>query len=112
MHDRDTAFLAALLDVLRPVLPWLSTLFLSSLATAAQVAQKIRAGEPWSPRNALLDLIVCTFVGLITHMMCETAGMDGMTRSLLVAISAHMGTRALGQYERFRDRIFGVGDKP
>jgi hypothetical protein len=114
MNDRDTAFLAALLDMLRPVLPWLTTLFLSALATAAQVAQRLRAGEPWSPRNALLDLIVCTFVGLLTHLMCEKAGMDGVTRSLLVAISAHMGTRALGQYERFRDRVFGPGpvDKP
>jgi hypothetical protein len=111
MNDRDLpAFLSALLDVLRPVAPWLSTVALSTLATAAQVAQKLRAGEPWSPRNALLDLIVCTFVGLLTHMMCERAGMDGMTRSILVAISAHMGTRALGQYERFRDRIFGVRD--
>jgi hypothetical protein len=112
MNDRDTAFLAALLDVLRPVLPWLTTLFLSALATAAQVAQRLRAGEPWSPRNALLDLIVCAFVGIITHLMCERAGMDGVTRSLLVAISAHMGTRALGQYERLRDRVFGSGDKP
>jgi hypothetical protein len=110
MPDKDpSTILAALLDVLRPLLPWLTTLFLSALATAAQVAQKLRSGEPWSPRNALLDLIVCTFVGLLTHMVCERAGMDGMTRSILVAISAHMGTRALGQYERLRDRVFGTG---
>lgn len=112
MNDRDTAFLAALFDMLRPVLPWLSTMFLSALATAAQVAQRLRAGEPWSPRNALLDLIVCVFVGLVTHLMCVSAGIDDATRSLLVAISAHMGTRALGQYERFRDRFFGTGEKP
>jgi hypothetical protein len=113
MPDKDpSTIFSALLDVLRPLLPWLTTIVLSALATAAQVAQKLRSGEAWSPRNALLDLIICTFVGLLTHMVCERAGMDGMTRSILVAISAHMGTRALGQYERFRDRVFGPGDKP
>jgi len=110
VNDRDTsAFFAALLDVLRPLMPWVTTIVLSVLATAAQIAEQVRGGAAFVWRNAIADYVICLFVAVVTHMMCERAGMDGMTRSILVAVSAHMGTRALGQYERFSDRLLGGG---
>jgi hypothetical protein len=94
-------------ELIAPVLPWLSTFIISTFATAAQYAQKLRGGEPASGRSFLLDYVICLFVGLVTHLLCEYAKLDGVMRSLLVAISAHMGTRAMMQYEAFRDRVFG-----
>lgn len=87
-----------LVDELRGVLPWLSTLALSTAATAAQYAERVRSGEPFKWSSLLLDAVICIFVGLLTHMICHAAGIENMWRSVLVAISAHMGTRAMRLY--------------
>lgn len=92
------------------VLPWISTLVISSLATIAQYAAKLRGGESFSWRNLSLDATICIFVAILTHMLCEWQQMDGMLRSILVGISAHMGTRAMLLYERWRDRVFGFDE--
>lgn len=90
------------------LMPWITTLALSALATIAQYAAKVRAGEPFSWGALALDAAVCIFAAIVTHMICEWYGMDGLLRSVLVAISAHSGTRAMMQYERLRDRIMGI----
>lgn len=106
--DKDFHLWRAIADACSPALPWLSTLLISTLATAAQYAAKVRAGESFAWRSLMLDAVVCIFVGLLTHMLCEWQHVDGMGRSVLVAISAHMGTRAMLLYERWRDRVFGL----
>lgn len=90
--------------------PWLSTLALSMFASVAQYAAKVQHGKNWLWRDLFLDAVVCIFVGMLTHMLCSWQGVDGMARSVLVAISAHMGTRAMAQYERIRDRVLGHPD--
>lgn len=107
MPTKDANNWASLADALSSVIPWLSTLALSIIATAAQYAAKVRAGEIFAWRGVALDAVICVFVGLLTHMICEWQGVDGWGRSVLVAISAHMGTRAMALYEAWRDRIFG-----
>lgn len=91
-------------------LPWVSTLVLSLFATLAQYAAKIRDGNEWSWRALALDGVICVFVGVVTHLLCTWSGVDGVGRSVLVAISAHMGTRSMMQYEKIRDRVFGIKD--
>lgn len=108
MPEKDAGLWKSLYDAFPPILPWVSTLVLSMIATAAQYAAKVRAGEAFSVRSLILDAIVCVFVGMVTHMMCELAGITGYGRSALVAISAHMGTRSMLIYERWRDRVLGV----
>lgn len=92
--------------------PWLSTLGISILAALAQYAEKIRSGEKFDWKNLALDASICIFVGLVTHMICAAAGIDGEWRSVVVAINAHMGTRAAMQWERLRDRILGIPNIP
>jgi hypothetical protein len=111
MPEKDSNAWRAAYDALAQIFPWISTLMLSILATAAQYAAKVRAGEPFAWRSVALDAVICVFVGLLTHMICEWQGVDGMGRSVLVAISAHMGTRAMLLYERFRDRVLGLGEQ-
>lgn len=108
MPEKDTGLWKALIDSLPPILPWVSTLSLSIVATVAQYAAKVRAGEAFSLQALILDAIVCIFVGMVTHMLCELAGITGYGRSVLVAISAHMGTRAMLIYERWRNRVLGL----
>lgn len=87
--------------------PWLSTFALSMFAAFAQYAGKVRKGGKWVWGELTLDSVICVFVGLLTHLLCVWQGIDGPARSVLVAISAHMGTRAMMQYENIRDRILG-----
>lgn len=108
MPEKDAGLWKSLYDSLPPILPWVSTLMLSMIATAAQYAAKVRAGEVFSVRALILDAVICIFVGICTHMLCEVAGITGYGRSALVAISAHMGTRSMLIYERWRDRVLGV----
>ncbi len=93
------------------LIPWLSTLGISMLATIAQYAEKVRTGEKFNWRNLLLDASICIFVGLVTHMICTASGVDGEWRSVIVAINAHMGTRAAMQWEKIRNRVLGMEDK-
>lgn len=88
--------------------PWFMTLTISIAATVAQYAQKVRAGEQFLWRSLLLDGSICIFVGLVTHMICVASGIDEAWRSVIVAINAHMGTRAAMQWERLRDRVLGL----
>lgn len=90
------------------LIPWLTTLAISVAATGAQYAQKVRAGEQFLWRSLLLDGTICIFVGLVTHMICVASGIDEAWRSVIVAINAHMGTRAAMQWERMRDRVLGL----
>lgn len=110
MPEKDPSFWKGVADAFGPLFPWLTTLFLSGLATVAQYAAKVRNGEPFSWKALALDAAVCVFAAVVTHMICEWYGMDGLLRSVLVAISAHSGTRAMMQYEKLRDRVLGLGE--
>jgi hypothetical protein len=88
--------------------PWLSTFGISLAATMAQYAQKVRVGEKFDWKALALDASICVFVGFVTHMICVAAGIDDAWRSVIVAINAHMGTRAAMQWERLRDRVLGL----
>lgn len=93
------------------VIPWITTFAISLAATLAQYAQKLRSGELFDWKNLILDTAICVFVGLVTHLICLAYGVDEMWRSISVAINAHMGTRAMMQWERLRDRIFGAAEQ-
>lgn len=90
------------------LLPWITSFAISIAATLAQYAQKVRAGDVFEWRTLLLDGAICVFVGLVTHAICVASGIDETWRSVIVAINAHMGTRAAMQWERLRDRVLGL----
>lgn len=109
MQEKDPSHLANLLPWIASLLPWLSTLAISIAATIAQYAQKVRSGEAFDLKSLALDAAICVFVGAVTHMICVASGIDEVWRSVMVAINAHMGTRAAMQWERLRDRVLGLG---
>lgn len=87
--------------------PWVSTLCLSVWGGLVQYAQRVRRGEAFSWVALVLDLVICSFAGLLTFLMCEAAGITGPVQAVLIAVSAHMGTRAIASLEVVRDRILG-----
>ncbi len=100
--------LALVIDILRESFPWIATFLISTFAAVAQYASKLRNGIRASWRGFFLDLVICSFAGMLMHLMCEWQGVDGPARSFLVAITAHMGARAMLQFEAIRDRFLGV----
>lgn len=94
-------------DNLADIWPWASTFLLSMWGGLVQYAQRVRNGEKFSWMALALDLVVCSFAGLLTFLLCESAGIRGPIQAVLIAISAHMGTRAISSLEVVRDRILG-----
>jgi len=47
------------------------------------------------------QIITSGFVGVVTYLMCQSAGFNPLTTAALVAISGHEGTRALSHLASF-----------
>lgn len=62
----------------------------------------------FSLRELLLDVAISSFVGILTHLLCRWANLDGYMSAILIAVSGHMGTRALAGFETLRDRVLGI----
>lgn len=41
------------------------------------------------------EIVISTFAGMVTFMLCEWAEVDKMLAAALIAISGHMGARAI-----------------
>lgn len=94
-------------SLLTDLWPWLTTFGLSMWGGLVQYVQRVRNGEVFSWKALALDLVVCSFAGLLTFLLCESAGIQGPIQAVLIAVSAHMGTRAISSLEVVRDRILG-----
>lgn len=109
MPEKDTSNMAYLIELLRQCLPYLSTMFLSCLGGFVSYIQKIRiAHHKFKAVELAFDLIISSFAGLLTYFFCVYAKVSGEMAAILIAVSGHMGTRAIASFERMRDRIFGV----
>ena len=56
----------------------------------------------------LLDLVVCSFAGLIAFFICQALGVRDWQAAIVIAVTAHEGTRAIGLFVRFRDKFLGI----
>lgn len=48
------------------------------------------------------ELITCSFVGWVTYLSAQRAGFGPQETAVMVAISAHMGTRALAKFNFYK----------
>lgn len=98
------------MDLFRAVFPFLTTFLLSIWGGTVSHIQRIRKAK----RNFTLgpeywmDIVICSFAGLLTHFFCEYANVDGWLRAILISISAHMGTRAIASFESLHRHFFTV----
>lgn len=70
---------------------------------------KVRRGEipGYSVMQLIGELATSAFAGLIAFWLCEWANFPQLLTVAMVAISGHMGTAAIQQFEKLAARKFG-----
>ena len=90
-------------------MPYLSTIFLSTWGGLVNHITKLRSGkEKFQAKELIFDLVGSTFAGLITFYFCRSAGISETMSAILIAVSGHMGTRAIAGFETVYRRIIGA----
>jgi len=84
------------------VLPTLWVIALSVVAGVVSFVRKVREGASrrFNFAELLGECMTSALVGLITFWLCEWAGANKYLEAALIAVAAHMGTRALFRFER------------
>jgi len=90
---------------------WLYAVILSFWGCIVQYATRVKNGEPAAWRPFILDLVICSFAGVISFFACQELGLSGWKMAIVVSLSAHEGTRAIGLWTQFRDNIVTRGVK-
>lgn len=58
----------------------------------------------------LTEIIISSFVGLLTFYACRAADLSFFTTALMTGVSGHMGVRALGVFESVFKSKFQQGE--
>ena len=109
MPEKDSNNTALFVEWLRQFMPYLSTFFLSTWGGVVNHITTLRNGrKKFQLKELIFDLVVSTFAGLITFYFCRSAGISETMQAVLIAISGHMGTRAIAGFETVYRRIIGA----
>ena len=112
MPEKDPNNTALFVEWLRQFMPYLSTFFLSTWGGVVNPITTLRSvRKEFQLKELIFDLVVSSFAGLLTHFFCEYSNVGGSMSAILIAVSGHMGTRAIAGFEKMRDRIFGVTEE-
>jgi len=79
---------------------------LSVWGGAVSFARRIKTGKA-SPHNIMEfvgEIMTSAFAGIITFYLCQAAGFSQLITAVMVAVTGHMGTRAIYQVERIVDK--------
>lgn len=84
------------------IIPTLWVVALSVLAGVVSFVRKVREGAArrFNFAELLGECMTSALVGLITFWLCEWAGANKYLEAALIAVAAHMGTRALFRFEK------------
>ena len=109
MPEKDQNNSALFVELMRQIMPYLSTIFLSMWGGVANHVTTLRNGrKKFQLKELIFDFVVSTFAGLITFYFCRSAGISETMSAVLIAISGHMGTRAIAGFETVYRRIIGA----
>jgi hypothetical protein len=80
---------------------------LSVLGGIASFWRKMREGvvRRFNITELIGEIFIAMFTGIVTFYMCESSGITQPMTSALVALSAHMGSRALYFLEKKFEKI-------
>lgn len=89
-------------------LTYLWVLMLSGVGGLISFLRKIDSGNsrPFNLVEFVGEMTTSAFVGLLTFWLCEWAKVDPMLSAVFIAITGHMGSRALFAFEKFLERWF------
>ncbi len=81
-------------------------LMLSAFGGLVNFSHKLQDGltTPFRLTEFVGELVTSAFAGLLTFWLCESAGIDKLISAVLIAISGHMGSRAIFRLERWLER--------
>lgn len=109
MPEKDPNNTALFVEWLRQFMPYLTTFFLSTWGGVVNHITTLRSGrKKFQLKELIFDLVISTFAGLITFYFCRSAGISETMQAVLIAISGHMGTRAIAGFETVYRRIIGA----
>lgn len=96
-------------------IPFLFAIALSCLGGVVNYLNRIdKTGVAFSFLRLTLEIITSGFVGIVSFMLCDAADFGWSYTAAIVAISGHMGTRALFLFENMAIlpllRRYGYGE--
>lgn len=96
------------------LLNWSLLIGISLWAGWASFIRKMRDGHvrAWNITEFVGELAISGFTGIITAHLCDYIGAPHSLKYALVGIMAHMGSRALFQFENLANRKLGVDKGP
>lgn len=92
MPDQMTGFLYRLLEHIN--MTWVLVWIMSIWAATVKYLLSLKNGK-FNFREWMVENCVCTFVGVVTAMVCNYYLIDESIMYAIVALSAHNGTRSL-----------------
>lgn len=109
MPEKDPNNAAHFVEWMRQIMPYISTFFLSTWGGIVNHITKLRNGKKkFQFKELVFDLVVSTFAGLITFYFCRAANVSETMSAVLIAISGHMGTRAIAGFETIYRRVVNI----
>jgi len=109
MEEKDPSAASFVIEQLKLAMPYITTILLATFGGIVNHITTMRKKKAaFKVRELAFDIIVSTFAGLITFYFCEAASIDGPLSAALIAISGHMGTRAIAGFEIVYTRLVGI----
>jgi hypothetical protein len=89
------------------VVTYVWVLLLAIWGGVVNFIQRLKRGEAKAHNIVELigEVVISAFVGVVTFYLCELSNFPQILTAALVAISGHMGTRALFVFERAIEKI-------
>lgn len=90
---------------------WIPTMYMTTLAAIGGIVnfrQKMKAGNTrvWNLTELIGEMFVSAFAGFVTYFLCLGFGVNDYLMVAAVAISGHMGARAIFLLEQKAQKTF------
>jgi len=88
---------------------YLWVVILSIWGGVVSYVRKVQKGtiHKWSLTELLGELVVSSFAGMLTFLICEWANLPPLLTAAFVGISGHMGSRGIFLLEKYFKDKFG-----
>lgn len=93
-------------ELIKQALPYLHTIFLSVFGGTVQYFRQTKDNNKkfrWS--EFFTDILASAFAGTLTYFLCKIADLDDYHAMVLVAISGHMGVKAIDLIEHIYNKF-------
>lgn len=82
---------------------------LSAWGAITSVIRRATSEMSWKKKLQFIaaEVTISTFAGMVTFFLCEAAAIDKMLSAAMIAVSGHMGARAIILTEKMVVKFFG-----